>query len=1358
MALLGFKSALVLAVVGAAFMISSLSSSAAAPADHARKIVLIAGTMTGHDKHTHEYEKNVILLKHLLDTAPNLKGIRTQACFHGWPENESDLDDAAAIVFVTDGSDRVESDHPLFVGHRMQVIEKQMRRGCGLMQFHWSTFAPVKYDKQITEWVGGYFDYETGSAPNHWRSAIQTYTAPVTLAESHPIVKGVKPFTVQEEFYYKIRFAEGDKRVTPVLFTRPPGEQKDYPVAWAVQRADGGRGFGLTGGHFYKNWNLDDYRRLILNAIVWTSGAEVPAGGVQSVMEKPIRTLILTGYHHPGHDWRQLTAALIQTLEQDPRVETEVSENMEDLASDKLHNYDLLVLNYCNWDKPGLSQAAKDGFVRYLRGGGGLSIIHFSNGAFNYTLPAKDSDWKEFRDGIVRRAWMHDLPSGHDAHGPFTVNISSERSPITAGLKPFETSDELYFHQVGSQPITPLATAHSKVTGNDEPMAWAYGYGKGRIFQTVLGHDGDAVRSAGALIRRGSVWAAKRGQLSFDPPTALTWGAVFRNGSNWTVELSLQRAAGSGSNGTGSVADGKFGKALDARAGGAFAPARAAYHTPPITVEMWARLFSKTGFNILAACEAKSSPTHWELFSFAGSGKFTAYMPGMEPDHIRTDIDICDAHWHYLSMVYTAGRVRLYVDAKLAADTPVRFKGGASQPGELAFGNQPTRDMHCDGLIDDVKISQSALEIRQVPATPLAVEDASIGVWRFDTLEQGRFADIGRLNNAAAASGAVQTAAEPNPVRSGTLPQIDKKRSVDWRVVNNDPGGQRYSSLTQINAGNVSHLKPVWTYHGSDASPGSTIECCPVVVDGVMYITTSSLKVVALNAATGKEIWRYNPHSGGVNRGIAYWTDGRKSGKRRVFMGTPDGRLISLDAATGEPDKDFGKEGILDLRIGIERDIRGMTYGVTSAPVIFENLMYVGYLVTEGQPGAPGDIRAFDVRTGKEVWRFHTVPRPGEPGHETWENDGWKERSGVNAWPGFTLDVKRGILFAGLGSASSDFYGADRPGANLYANSTLALDARTGKRIWHFQEIHHDLWDHDNPCPPIMITVKRDGKTIDAVAQLTKTGFCYIFDRTTGKPLYDVVEKPAPPSAIPGEKAYPTQPEPVKPPAFSPGLFTNNDITNISPESHDYVAKLTQKLHTGIKNEPPTVEGTVVSPGFHGGATWSGGSFDPSTGLLYVNSNNVLYTSVLRPNANGGYDFGGYTYFNDQFGYPANKPPWGSLTAIDVNKGEFAWQVTFGEYPELTAKGVPQTGTENFGGTIVTAGGLLFVGGTKDEMLHAFDKKTGKLLWQYHLPAGGYATPSTYMVNGKQYLVIAAGGGGKLRTKSGDSFVAFAVE
>ena len=591
----------------------------------------------------------------------------------------------------------------------------------------------------------------------------------------------------------------------------------------------------------------------------------------------------------------------------------------------------------------------------------------------------------------------------------------------------------------------------------------------------------------------------------------------------------------------------------------------------------------------------------------------------------------------------------------------------------------------------------------------------------------------------------------------------------DWPNVGNDKGGRRYSTLDQINRENISQLKVAWTYRTGDAGATSTIECTPVVADGLMFVTTVRSKVVALDPATGREVWAFDPYampwnnriraSGGVNRGVAYWSDGKENGERRVLHGVSDGRVISLDARTGKPDPAFADGGTLDLRKGItERDITTLAYGPTSAPAVFEDLFIVGCSNDEGHPGAPGDPRAFDVRTGKELWRFHTVPRPGEFGHDTWQPaDAWKNRGGANPWGGLTLDPDKGVLFCGTGSAGPDFHGAGRKGTNLFANCVLALDARTGKRLWHFQTVHHDIWDHDNPCPPVVIDITQGGKKVPAVAQVTKTGYCFVLHRETGEPLFGVDEVPAQPSDVPGEQAHPTQPVPLKPPALSYQKFGPEDATDISPEARAYVLKELKKYDHGKPYLPPSVRGTIITPGFHGGATWSGASADPTTGWLYVNTNNTPYLSILKEHGPEDFRLTGYGYFKDAEGYPAVKPPWGQLTAIDLNTGEFAWRVTLGEFPELKQRGVPQTGTENFGGTIVTAGGLVFIGGTMDEKFHAFDKSTGKLLWEHQLPAGGYATPSTYSVDGKQYVVIAAGGGGKLRTKSGDSFVAFAL-
>ncbi len=601
----------------------------------------------------------------------------------------------------------------------------------------------------------------------------------------------------------------------------------------------------------------------------------------------------------------------------------------------------------------------------------------------------------------------------------------------------------------------------------------------------------------------------------------------------------------------------------------------------------------------------------------------------------------------------------------------------------------------------------------------------------------------------------------------------DQPAGKNWIGVGGDRGGQRYSELTQINRTNVSKLKVAWTFHTGelDRKPQKTIECTPIVIDGTMYITTGYLRVVALNAATGDVLWSFDPFekhkaagplaSGGVNRGLAYWSDEKPDGKRRIIHGTSDGRLFSLDAKTGQLDVSFGKEGVKDLREDLQRDIANLGYGPTSAPAICGNNIIIGVSNGEG-PGdaAPGDIRAFDVQTGKQVWRFHTVPRPGEFGNDTWAPDSWKNRGGANAWGGVSVDVDRNLVFAGLGSAAFDFYGGDRHGNNLFANCTIALDATTGERRWHFQTLRHDLWDHDLPVYPNLVTVQRDGKDIAAVAQVTKTGFVYLFDRETGEPLFEIEEKSFPASDVPGELAAVTQPIPTKPPPFSVQHFDESNVTDIAPANQEYVLNELKKIRSGSAFNPPSLQGTVVIPGYHGGANWSGASFDPTTATLYVNSNNVPNVITLVEaggDAKHRYQHQGYIQLRDQEGYPAIKPPWGVLTAINLNTGSFIWQVPLGEHKELTERGIPQTGTETFGGTIVTAGGLVFIAGTKDEKFRAFDKTTGKVLWEHQLAAGGYATPSTYEVDGQQYVVIAAGGAGKLRTKAGDAFVVFAL-
>ena len=595
----------------------------------------------------------------------------------------------------------------------------------------------------------------------------------------------------------------------------------------------------------------------------------------------------------------------------------------------------------------------------------------------------------------------------------------------------------------------------------------------------------------------------------------------------------------------------------------------------------------------------------------------------------------------------------------------------------------------------------------------------------------------------------------------------------DWMSVGGDRGCMRYSSLDQISVDNVTKLERAWEYKTGELAEGKAkiMECTPLIIEGVMYFSSGQLKVIALNAVNGTEIWRFDPfkngkpkhplHSGGVNRGVAYWSDQKLGGQRRILHGTSNGQLFSIDAKTGQLDPAFGASGVKDLREDIKRDLSKMGYGPTSAPAILGDLAIVGFSCGEGPgPAAPGDIRAFDIRTGKQVWRFRTVPREGEFGNETWENDSWKDRGAANAWGGYSVDTKRGMVFAGIGSAAFDFFGGDRPGQNLFANCTIALDGKTGERLWHFQTLHHDIWDHDLPTYPNLISLNHDGKKTDAVAQVTKTGYVFLLDRETGKPLFDVKEVAVPKSDIVGEHSWPTQPVPVKPPPFCRTSMTKDDVTDIAPENRQNVLDQLEKLNFGPAFNPPSLKGSVILPGFHGGATWSGASFDPQTGLLFVNSNNqpnIVTLVEAEQGAKFRYHITGYNKFLDQEGYPAIKPPWGQLNAIDLNSGKIVWQSVLGEYPELTARGIQQTGTENFGGTIVTAGGLVFIGATRDEMFHAFDKTSGKLLWQTKLPAGGYATPSTYSVGGKQYVVIPASGGGKLNTPSADSIVAFAL-
>jgi len=652
----------------------------------------------------------------------------------------------------------------------------------------------------------------------------------------------------------------------------------------------------------------------------------------------------------------------------------------------------------------------------------------------------------------------------------------------------------------------------------------------------------------------------------------------------------------------------------------------------------------------------------------------------------------------------------------------------------------------------------------------------------------------------------------------------------DWRYYLKDPGGARYATLDQINRANVKDLRVAWVYHTGQNSDElkTTIECNPLVIDGVMYITSPILEVIALDAATGKEIWKYNPFpdevrswsarlprsiiiallilatlvfcifrrsarvravqlqfpllvflAGGAwlnrlpfhvlpnpldeqrrqgpNRGLTYWENGAD---RRIFFAGGN-KLVALSAGSGKPIRGFGEAGSINLTRGLGLDVSGMTYTVTSPGVIYRDLIILGSKVGEGpQPAAPGHIRAFDVRTGRQRWIFHTIPQPGEFGYETWPPDAWKRIGGANAWGGLTVDERRGLVFAGTGSPTFDFYGGDRAGANLFGNSVLALNAETGKLVWHYQVVHHDLWDYDLPCPPVLVTLRRGGREIDVAVQLGKNGMVYVLDRETGKPVFPVEERPVPPSDLAGEQPWPTQPFPTWPPPLARQRITEDDLTDLTPEAHARALEEFRRVKSASIYTPPSKRGVIATPGFHGGSNWSGASFDPFRGRLVANSNDVPFLQTMRDArfwVSYRYGFTGFFRFADREGYPAVKPPWGKLTALDLNRQEVAWQVPLGEVKELTARGIPPTGTENAGGSVITAGGVVFIGATKDAKFRAFDIDNGHVLWEAQLDAGGHATPSVYSVKGKQYVVIAAAGGSMVETPSGDEYVAFAL-
>jgi len=674
----------------------------------------------------------------------------------------------------------------------------------------------------------------------------------------------------------------------------------------------------------------------------------------------------------------------------------------------------------------------------------------------------------------------------------------------------------------------------------------------------------------------------------------------------------------------------------------------------------------------------------------------------------------------------------------------------------------------------------------------------------------------------------------------------------EWPAYGGGPESIRYSPLTQINRDNVRALEVAWTFETGDAYPGSEMQCNPLVIGGVLYATTPKVNVIALDAATGRLLWRFDPHEGRKvlgklrNRGVAYWTD---ESSARVFVGVRQ-FLYSLDAATGRPDPAFGAGGRIDLRDHLRPGEKQMI-SLSTPGIIYKDLLIVGSLTSETLPTPPGDVRAFDVRTGALRWTFHTIPRRGEAGYETWPKDAWRYIGAANNWTGMSLDRARGLVFVPTGSAAYDFYGANRKGDNLYASALLALKADTGERVWHFQTVRHDIWDRDLPSPPSLVTVMRDGRRVDAVAQTTKSGYVYLFDREKGTPLFPIEYRKVPPSDLEGEVTAAMQPFPTRPAPFARQLLTEDMLTRRTPEAHEAARKRFATLRSGGQFVPGSRQGTVIFPGYDGGAEWGGSAYDPETSLLYVNANEMAWILTMVPppapprarerisgaqlyarecgschgadrrgappefpslvgvddrytdseimtllsegsgrmasfarlgrDANRAivdfittgkvervagrhtspmdmkYLSDGYKKFLDADGYPAIAPPWGTLNAIDLGTGEYAWSIPLGGYPELEAQGLTGTGSENYGGPVVTAGGLVFIAATSfDRKIRAFDKAKGTLLWEATLPAAGNATPAVYEAGGRQFVVIAAGGG-KSKDPPGGSYVAFAL-
>lgn len=867
-----------------------------------------------------------------------------------------------------------------------------------------------------------------------------------------------------------------------------------------------------------------------------------------------------------------------------------------------------------------------------------------------------------------------------------------------------------------------------------------------------------------------------------------------------------------------------FGQAL---VGGSVVEGKREFSELPVTIEVRARLEHARGFNILVASQPKKSPLHWELYSYSGSGFFAVYQPGRGGE-VKSDVNICDGQWHALAAVLEPERVRLYVDGRLVKDAPVKKLDAAPVAGGLGLGTLVEGNLGCAGAIDDVRLSRGGREISTPAATPLKADAQTIGLWDFENLPAAPSAAA--LYSPAvplpadAPAAIVIPAAKPEELtRANGWPTTENFRS--WTRSLGGPTSNRFSALTQIDKSNVAQLAPAWTHRSGDGK--ANIQCNPVIVDGVMYAPTAGWNIVALDAATGKERWRFTPPKEGkrledqpARRGLLYWP-GDAANPARLIVGAGNW-FYALDSKTGQPLASFGEKGRTPIAAG-----------TSTVGAVYRHVLVAA--------GFAGDVFGYDIRTGAPLWTFRTKPAPGEYGHETWS----RVEDGANCWGGMAMDESRGIAYVSTGSPKPNYLGMGHTGDNLFSNCVLALDAQTGKRLWHFQELRHDIWDWDIPAPPNLVTVERHGMKVDAVAQVTKLGNTLLIDRVTGLPLYDFKLSRVATKSLPGDIPAPYQPTPELPQPFARQAYTLDEQPT-DPDARAVVSAVVQRSNLGpfpnVEEARPTLLFNI-----HGGAEWTGAAAD-ARGRLYVTSNEIPWfvtcfrdddPAPLKPatageqvyqmncagchgadrkgighapplrgvrhrlkepeireqlkNGRGSmppmahlteeqikplldfvlcrdrpippidpkapvkWTFGGWNRLVDAEGFPGCKPPWGTLTCLDLNTGKIAWQVPFGEYAELTARGVEKTGQENFGGCMVTASGLVIAGGTRDKKLRIFDADNGAELWSYQLPLHSTAPPASYEVNGRQFIVVPVTGGGKLGGETGDMWMAFAL-